>query len=333
MSKNKQTSFKTAIVGCGRIAHALDADSSDELVLTHAKAYSVCSTTELTGVCDTDAGAAKRCASAYGAIFFTDFRDMLEKCSPDIVSICTPDETHLDMLSICAEFPVKAVWCEKPVGTHGQNPEPVIRKLEQNSIVVAVNYMRRWEPEHVRIADAIRTGEYGSVTKILAYYSKGFIHSGSHFVDLFISWFGKPESWQVLGSVADSGDDDPALDILLHFPGSVKAYLLAGNVKHYSMDEIDVWAEKIRVRIADYSKFVHFRRPTFDDASGKCKLTEPVESRRTSYDRLMLTILESIVAAVLTGSALPSTGRTAVETLNLCENILAQYYRQSRNGN
>lgn len=327
MMKSEPSHFTAAIVGCGRIAHTLDAECADGVVLTHARAYEACAATELLAVCDVDREVAECCAAAHGVRAFTDVREMLDTCGPDMVSICTPDATHLDQLALCAEIPGKAIWCEKPVGVRGQSPVSVVERLEREGRLVAVNYMRRWEPEHVKLGEKLRAGAYGRIDKAVACYSKGLLHNGSHFLDLFMSWFGQPESWQVLGAAAGPQREDPALDVRLCFPGEVTAYLLAGNVEHYSQDEIDLWTEKGRVQITEYSRKIRFQSTEFSKAAGKYKLTGPVERSDTSYDRLMLTILEDIVSALSRGTALPSTGRTALETLRLGDAILDEWER------
>jgi predicted dehydrogenase len=214
-----------------------------------------------------------------------------------------------------------------PVGVRGQDPSPVVAALERAGKTLVVNYMRRWEPEHVKIGDALRAGGYGRVGKAIAFYSKGLLHNGSHFLDVFMSWFGHPTSWRVLGSVTGENSEDPALDVRLQFPGGATGYLLAGDVEHYSQDEIDLWTEKGRVQVTDYSRTVRFTTAEFNERAGKRKLTGRAESVATCYDGLMLRILDGIVSSVVRGRALPSTGRTALETLTLCNAILDEWRR------
>jgi predicted dehydrogenase len=313
--------YRAAIIGCGRIAHASDLSSTEGEVYTHAKAYASHSETQLAAVCDIQPHVAEGCARTWGTEAFSDARSMLRDSRPDIISICTPDATHAEMLELCLEYPIRAVWCEKPLATTGQNVGPLVREYERRGILLAVNYIRRWDPEISRIGEAIRSGSLGKIQKAIAYYSKGFMHSGSHFLDLFLSWFGEAESWKVLDSFLDTFDEDPTLDVNISFASGANAYLIGLRDQCFSMDEIDLYGEKARVRIAAYSTAVEWYWPAVDVKTGIRILPTTADTKRTGLSTLMLRILDNLVRAIDAKESLLSTGRTALLTWRLCEKI------------
>lgn len=298
-----------------------DLKSTSADVLTHAKAYARHADTKLVAVCDIREQAARNCAEQYNARAFTDAHQMMEESEPDIVSISTPDKTHLDFLELCLEYPVKAVWCEKPLAGPGQDPTALVEKYERSGKILAVNYLRRWEPAHERIRQYIADGKLGTIQKVVACYSKGFLHAGSHFIDLFLYWFGEMDSWTVLGRVADGFDDDPTLDLHIRFRNGPDVYLLGGNEAYYSLDEIDILGERCRVRVTDYSRTVQTYVPeTFLLTRGPYLPASP-ETEETAFRTVMLVVLESILRAMQMGDSLPSQGKTALATLEWCRRI------------
>lgn len=313
--------LRAAIIGCGSMGWRYDETGGEGTVLTHAKAYARNPSVALEAVCDLRRDAAESCADRWGGVPFTDSHRLLEECSPDLVSVCTSTESHLELLELCLGSSVAAVWCEKPLASVGQDPEPVVTAYEEAGKVLAVNYLRRWEPEHARVGLEIREGALGRVDKAVAFYSKGFLHSGSHFVDLFRSWFGEVADWEVLGTAVDVLEDDPNVDVLLRFEDGPAAYLLATDERSYSMDEVHLFAEEKRIRIADYSRSVLWYPRTRGSITGTPALGSEPEVRTTSMDRLMETVLDDIIGAVRSSSTVVSDGRTALGTFRVCERI------------
>jgi predicted dehydrogenase len=110
--------FRAAVIGCGRIGSGFADDpllAGD--VYSHAEAYVRSPATQLVAVCDRDPAAAAECARRWGlSASFIEVKEILKEASPEIVSICTPDETHFEISRAALEAPsVRAVLCEKPL--------------------------------------------------------------------------------------------------------------------------------------------------------------------------------------------------------------------------
>ena len=112
--------FRAAVIGCGKIGSVFADDpllAGD--VYTHAEAYVRSPATELVAVCDRDADVAQRCGERWNVASFTDVAETLYSADPDIVSICTPDETHYAIARLAIEAQsVRAILCEKPLATN-----------------------------------------------------------------------------------------------------------------------------------------------------------------------------------------------------------------------
>ena len=83
--------YKVAIVGCGLIAGR----DQNHSLSTHAGTILSSKDLLLTSVVDTNDSNLTDFCSQYPCQSFHDLEDCFETTSPDIVSICTPDETHL----------------------------------------------------------------------------------------------------------------------------------------------------------------------------------------------------------------------------------------------
>ena len=91
--KNKKSKFRCGILGCGNIAGSYDSPKSNK-VRTHAKAFLKNKNCSLISVCDNSLIKAKDFANTWGASFYYDNIDEFLKDNLDIISICTPTETH-----------------------------------------------------------------------------------------------------------------------------------------------------------------------------------------------------------------------------------------------
>src|SRR5882762_6550938 len=109
--------YRAAVIGCGRIGSELADDPRIHAVYNHAQAYSVCRDTELAAVCDINPEKAARCAERWNVKhFYSDVDRLLSEQALDIVSICTPNETHSDILEKALNgIPLRGILAEKPL--------------------------------------------------------------------------------------------------------------------------------------------------------------------------------------------------------------------------
>ena len=318
--------LRAAIIGCGQIAGGYDRETAPDAVYTHAKAYRLQSGTSLVAVADLDAGRAREFSAQWGnPVAYTDVSRMLAAESPDIVSICTPDDTHAAVLELCLDCPsLKAVWCEKPLTTDIVKAEQIVSAYSKRGIVLAVNYQRRWQPQMLRIKNALQRRDLGEVQKAVVYYSKGICHNGSHAIDLLLDWFGPPGSFQVRGSHVDFAADDPTVDALLQF-GDIPVYLIGVDERAYSLFEIQILGTLGRVNVRSSGREVEWYRvqadAQFGDHRALCLQDNWI---KTDPERAMAHVLQDMIKAVVTGQSVLSNGESALATLRVCCRLAAQ---------
>jgi len=323
--------LRAAIIGCGQIAGGYGDGKGGEEVRTHAKAYWLQSETELIAVADQNIQRAHEFSRCWGSpMVYTDVTQMLGVESPDIVSICTPDDTHAALLEACLDSPsIRAVWCEKPLATDVSKAEALVSTYTQRGgVVLAVNYQRRWDAQMQRIKSALQRHELGTIQKVVVYYTKGICHNGSHAVDLLLDWFGSPAKMEVLGSHVDFVADDPTVDARLMF-GDVPVYLIGADEREYSIFEIDILGTLGRVKVKSFGRDIEwFRRQLNPCLAGYGELSSQGIRYKTDLPRAMAYALQEIVQAVFTEQPVRSNGESALMTLRVCHQLAVQARRE-----
>lgn len=158
--------YRAGIIGLGRIAIDFP-DNHLSAYLNNPRVYLAC-------ICDTDErriNLALDKLGNYDCITSMDYLKMVKAHYLDIVSVCTPQETHHKIVCDIAPY-VKAVYCEKPMAGSQYECYQMIDVCRKAGTILQINHQRRW------------------VTPTF-YYSRGVINTGSHLFDLLYRWFGE----------------------------------------------------------------------------------------------------------------------------------------------
>jgi myo-inositol 2-dehydrogenase/D-chiro-inositol 1-dehydrogenase len=141
-----------ALLGAGRIGKV------------HAKAVGSNPQARLVAVADAFEKAASDLAAAYGAEVRS--VDEIEE-SPDIdaVVICTPTDTHADLIERFAAAG-KAVFCEKPIDLDVKRVKECLAVVEKTGATLMVGFNRRFDPHFMAVRKAIDDGAIGKVEMV-----------------------------------------------------------------------------------------------------------------------------------------------------------------------
>jgi predicted dehydrogenase len=180
--------YKCGIVGLGKAGWRLDEDPKRNILWTHANAYKVHEDTEITFVCDSFDKNIQEFKEVYGEC---DSYATVEDIPPvDIISIATPTKTHLSIIErIVNNRLAKAIFCEKPLAFSSTECSYIIDKCKRNGVLLAVNYMRRWDSLYVGIKELIDSNKLGRLISIVGYTNTALYMNASHMIDLIV-WFG-----------------------------------------------------------------------------------------------------------------------------------------------
>lgn len=225
------------ILGCGNIAAGYD--DPEKGIITHASAYR-----ELKikfDVFDTDKSKAAAVSERYGVRSFDSF-EQIDLRAYEIVSICTPTDTHHDYLQLLLSDNVPLIVCEKPLSNKITELDNLKSLYEQSASKVIVNYIRRFQPKFNELKESISdilTSQ--SLHSISIRYCRGFLNNCSHAIDLLEYLFDKSFDTSTLtinNAVFDVFKNDPTLSASGTWMGA--GITISGNISPEFIFEIDI---------------------------------------------------------------------------------------------
>lgn len=221
--------FKVAIIGTGMIANA-----------GHIPAWkNLKDDVEIVAVSDVVEERAQLVAKTEGIpYYFSDWKEMLSKVKPDIVSVCTPNAYHKEV-TIGSLKAGAHVLCEKPIATNYADAVEMFEVADATGKLLMVGQSARFTNKSIAAKEIVDTGKIGKVYYAETYYMRrrgiptwGQFHMkkhsgggpvydlGVHMIDLLFWLMGNPKvlsvssmTWTIFGnkdeglltSLADSG--------------------------------------------------------------------------------------------------------------------------------
>ena len=305
---------------------------------SHAAAYFRHPRTDLVGVCDIRQEQLDAFKEEWQDVwpemhYYTNYREMLEKEKPDMVSVATPDDFHADITVDAAEGGAKAILCEKPLATTLEDADRMIAATEANGALLSVEHTRRWGATYHAVRELIRSGKLGrlcGITANLVSRRSMLFRNGTHIVDL-ICFFAESDPQWVFAELeegfdhfteykGDGGHDpasDPAASGYIRFANGVRAFYNGLKVK-FSGTEIQLICENGRVDINSNTATVI--QGSFTSGWSRTTL-EPNEYMYTNQ----LGAVAELVDVLDNGGELVSPGTEARKTVQILLAILKSH--------
>lgn len=322
-NRKKTGKYRAAVVGCGRIGFEFDNDPKRDYVATHAGAYNFIKDTELVAVCDADVKKLEKCISRYNIPgSYTDVEDMMKNENIDILSICTPPHTHYHILKKIIGFPLKAIFCEKPMADSVKKSREMVKLCGKAGIILQVDHQRRFDQLHINLRRLIRDKKLGDVQQVNFYYTTGVKNTGSHMFDLLRFFFGDAEWIQASSSKNKSGKkEDPNLNGVIKFKNGVFATFQACDVKNYLVFELNCLLDKARFVLKNSGFSLDFYKVGASRYfSGYKELYKFRSPFNVGYKRdFMVNAVRHLVKCVKDKKESVSSGRDGLETLRLID--------------
>ncbi|ATN37555.1 inositol 2-dehydrogenase (plasmid) [Rhizobium sp. ACO-34A] len=143
---------KLALLGAGRIGKV------------HAQAIASDSRAKLVAVVDAVAEAAQAIADQAGCKVST-IDAVLADPEVDAVVICTPTNTHADLIERFAKAG-KAIFCEKPIDLDVARAKACLEVVRKTGARVMLGFNRRFDPHFRAVRKAIEDGTIGKVEMV-----------------------------------------------------------------------------------------------------------------------------------------------------------------------
>ena len=327
--------IKAGIIGCGNIATYIDDDIKRPEIWGHTKAYQIHPKTRLISACDNDLEKlSKFCDNTRQSnpiIKYQNYVEMIRKEDLDIVSICTPTDTHESIISDLIDLNIMAIFCEKPFTHSASSAKKITEKCRNKSIVIAVNYMRRWDPVIKKVKDMLNNGEIGKLQTITAHTGTALFMSASHLLDTILFLGGKIKT--VYGKLQYdfvrkvNGQQDfgghAYFEMMNDISGFVKATAISEDHLPFELDLIGTMG---RLRIHNYAKEIELSKFSTHQFMSRYKNWHTSSVNYEKNER-MLNAIDDIIDCVKLKREPVSSASTATKTNQFIEAI----YESDRN--
>lgn len=316
---------RCVIVGLGKIGMGYDIDSGLEAgsVYSHAKAFSLHPSFQL--VCAVDPSGSKRgiFSKHFGLSAYPDVQQAACEGAADVVVIASPTQEHFRAIGdVVSHLAPRVILCEKPLSYSLADANCMVEACESKNVKLYVNYMRRSDPGAIEIKARIDSGSIATPLKGIAWYSKGFLHNGSHFFNLLEYWLGDFVTAKIIspGRILEGEDCEP--DVQVEFErGSV--VFLAAREEAFSHYTVELLSQSGRLRYEQGGELVAWQSVDDDpNFPGYRILRSTPDLIENDMGRYQLNVVDQLANALANRQSFLCTGREALATLNAMHQIL-----------
>ena len=208
---------KCLIIGLGQIGMGYDlANNLEHFVYTHAKAFSIHPQFDLIGAVEPSETKRKTFRKYYDLPVYSNVVEALKETECNVIVIAVPTSSHhnliKEVLELCSP---ELILCEKPLAYDLVEANSIVQMCKIADVQLVVNYMRRADPGSIEIKNRIESGIIQEPIKGIVWYSKGFLHNGSHFFNLLEFWLGPFIKGKIIekGRKLNNHDSEPDLQV------------------------------------------------------------------------------------------------------------------------
>ena len=202
--------YRVAIIGTGRMGGLIEDEiepGSFTKPYSHFCAYQAIAETEVVAVANRGAERLERFAKRFGVTnTYLDYRAMIEKERPDIVSITTPSFARAEPIIFAAEHGVRGIYAEKGLCASLAEADRIVAACKANHVAFNWGASRRHHDGYKRLRDAILSGAIGEPRYATMYFYTDLIKHHPHTLDLVSMMFGDPKPLWVEGRLVEPGD-------------------------------------------------------------------------------------------------------------------------------
>ncbi len=317
-------SFDVLIAGLGQIGMGYDLHLDPAgYVYSHARAFSLHPDFRLIAGVDQDAQRCATFAKAYQCPAYADVADALHHHQPELVVIAVPTHLHGRVLQrVLEQSNPRAILCEKPLSYDLQEARDMALACAARGVRLYVNYMRRSTPGAIEIKRRLDSGEIATPVKGVAWYSKGFLHNGSHFFNLLEYWLGPMQRSAVLNRGRLSNDNDGEPDVLVTFLRGEIAFLAAWE-DAFSHHTLELLSRNGRLRCERGGEQLQWETARADPQfPGYTVLSGSRETIQSGMERYQWLVAEQLARALNGRDAHLCSSADALQTLAAMKKIL-----------
>jgi UDP-N-acetylglucosamine 3-dehydrogenase len=321
-SKNHlEVNLKAAVIGAGNMGKH------------HARNYSEIRGVELVAIADLNPAIGEPMANAYGAKYYTDFQEMLDKEKLDVVTIAVPTKFHKDVALACIKKGIN-ILLEKPIAGTVLEAKEIVTAAKAKGVKFTVGHIERFNPAVIELKKMIDKGELGDIIAISNTRigpmpnqikdANVVIDIGVHDIDL-INWFyGKlPTKIMAAGGNALNKIQQDYADIFMKYgkqsgtvkvnwitPVKVRKMNICGTKAYAEINfitqELDIFESNYSLEFDSFGEYV-------------IKFGEPKEQKTVQVNNVepLKAEIESFLKAIKNDTRPIVTAKEAIEALTI----------------
>jgi predicted dehydrogenase len=316
------TVYRAALVGCSRMGAFIDNEvrSSTSIVLpySHAAGYEACPRTDLVAGADLRPDVLEAFGARYGVPperRYTDYREMIERERPEILSVATQPEQRAEVVLFAVEHGVRAIYAEKPLCASVAEAAALVAAVEGRGVALNMGTNRRWHPGFDAMRELIASQELGALRTLVIYSNGTLFNTSSHWFDTVMRLNGDaPVSWAQ--AHLPRGDELVVGDEVLDEPASQGQFAFADGVVGHALlsprnNDIEAICERGAITArAGGASFELWRL----ESSGGDRRHVPAPFPEYERASSTLRLIEDLVQALDTGG--PTRGGVRVAAAN-----------------
>ena len=315
---------KCTIIGLGQIGMGYDLTlDSKKFVYTHARAFSTHPKFELLSAVDPKKAQRDLFMQYYDKPAYTSIATALQTQMPDVIVIASPTEYHsLTLKEVLRYSSPKAILCEKPLSYNLSEARNMVEDCKKAGVDLFVNYIRRADYGAIEIKRRIEFGEIVSPIKGVVWYSKGFLHNGSHFFNLLEFWLGAFVNAKILnhGRLLNYKDSEP--DVQVEFERG-KVIFISAWEEAFSHYTIELLSKSGRLRYDKGGELITWQLSHEDPNINGYKILKDIpETISNDMSRYQWHITDQLHNAISAKPHTLSTGNQSLTTLEAMNKII-----------
>jgi predicted dehydrogenase len=319
--------YKALLIGCGSIG-ALKPDKFDYTgsanILTHANAYTQHPRIELVGVVDTDKEKAYKAGVKWGCSYYESIYEAFKhNNSIDVVSVCTPTDTHYDVMLELLKYNFKLLIAEKPFCGDLHEAEVIASRYKEEGVPILIDYIRHFEPEYIKLKKQISDGLLKPVMT-RAIYNRGFKRDGCHILALLKYLFGNNIILTKLlyGHIEEIGDDF-SFSMQLKYKKCKNVILAPTDGRDYSIFDIDIFFKDRRINFTEHGLYMDTYMVGPEKTYGNYNALPNTYTRtKTQLKTCLLNMVDNAVRHLRIKEDLICTPQDAIEVHRILERLV-----------
>lgn len=242
----------------------------------------------------------------------------------DVVSICSPTDTHACDLRAVLTLAPRLIFCEKPLCPTLSEAAALVDECRARGVLLAVNHTRRWDACVKRLAQELHGGQWGRLRSATAIYNKGILNNGIHLIDLLLQLIGPMTINHVGTPDYDFWEHDPTIAVVLQTETGIPVMLNRSHARDYSLFELELVLERGVIVMEDGGLSWRIREAGPSTQFKDYNALQAARQWPGEYLRAMSAAVSNIFEVLTHGEALACDGETALESQRLCDRIHRQ---------